>query len=428
MKQYPEIIQHVMDEVHIQLKNEPKLQQLFMNCFPNTLETTTKRLTDGTTFVFTGDIPAMWLRDSAEQVAHYLPFLTKSDELQELIKGLIKRHLFYINHDPYTNAFNEEANDQHWNKADKSVLTPWIWERKYEVDSVCFSLKLIYTYWKQTSDDTVIDATFLRALDKIISMWEIEQYHDKKSSYTFERDDCPDIDTLSNNGKGTPVNYTGMTWSGFRPSDDACEYHYHIPDNMFVVVVLGYALEMISHLEGEDILIKRMQQLQKDVQQGIENYGIVHHPEFGEIYAYETDGFGHHVLMDDAGTPSLLSAPYLGYCRVDDEIYQNTRKFVLSEGNPYYYEGIYAKGLGSPHTPEGYIWPIGLSMQVLTEQDPKKIKALIDTLASTDAGTNYMHEGFDANDPYQYTREWFAWSNSLFSQALLYALEKKVFE
>lgn len=421
----PPVIYDVIDQTSEQLSHRPQLQQLFQNCFPNTLETTTKLLDDGTTFVFTGDIPAMWLRDSAEQVSPYLPYLSIDRGLRSLIRGLIDRHLFYIQHDPYTNAFNEAPNHAHWNDDDKAEMTAWVWERKYELDSLCFSLNLIYEYWKQTRDDTVLGTSFLHALHMVVTVWEIEQDHEKRSSYTFERDDCPDIDTLKNNGRGTRVRYTGMTWSGFRPSDDACAYGYHIPANMFAVVVLGKMAEMLRYKGNQQRLLRRVIKLHKEIDQGIQIHGTYLHPDYGKIYAYETDGFGNYALMDDAGTPSLLSIPYIGYRSMDDPIYQNTRRFILSKDNPYFYTGAYAEGLGSPHTPEGYVWHLGISMQALTTNDREELKRLIDMLERTDAGTGYMHEGFHPDDPSMYTREWFAWSNSMCAKAILHAIDNK---
>ena len=211
------------------------------------------------------------------------------------------------------------------------------------------------------------------------------------------------------------VSYTGMTWSGFRPSDDACKYNYLIPSNMFAAVVLGYISE-ISETIFNDIKLKNIaDELKYQIEEGINKFGIIHTEEFGDVYAYEVDGLGNFNLMDDANVPSLLSIPYIGYKDIDDKIYQNTRKFILSKNNPYYYEGSVAKGIGSPHTPPEYIWHISLSMQGLTTKNESEINSLINTLVNSDGNTGYMHEGFYCNDSTEFTREWFAWSNSLFA-------------
>ena len=225
----PQSIQAVLQEAEEKLAHRPKLLQLFKNTFPNTLETTTKLMEDGTTFVITGDIPAMWLRDSVEQVIHYIPFAKNDPQLQRILSGLIKRHFQYIHIDPYANAFNESANDWHWNTTDETDMSPWVWERKFEIDSLCFSVRLAYLYWKETGLTDVFDANFKSAMIKIIELFKTEQHHFEKSPYRFTRDNGIPTDSLRNNGLGMPVNYTGMIWSGFRSSDDACDFHYNIP-------------------------------------------------------------------------------------------------------------------------------------------------------------------------------------------------------
>ena len=233
-------------------------------------------------------------------------------------------------------------------------------------------------------------------------------------------------DTLTHDGRGEPVAVTGMTWSGFRPSDDACVYGYLIPSNMFAVVTLGYTAEIMRTVFGDEALALRAEKLAAEIRAGIEKYGVVEHPQFGRMYAYETDGMGHYTFMDDANVPSLMSIPYLGYCSADDETYKNTRAYVLSKENPYYYEGTAAKGIGSPHTPENYIWHIALSMQGLTSTSVDECKELLHMLTTCDADTGFMHEGFHKDDPAQFTRPWFAWSNSLFSEFVLKCLDEGV--
>ncbi|CAH1201455.1 glycoside hydrolase family 125 protein [Paenibacillus sp. JJ-223] len=419
----PQSVQAVLAEADDKLAHRPKLLQLFKNCFPNTLETTTKLMNDGTTFVITGDIPACWLRDSVEQVVHYVPFAKEDPELQRIIGGLIKRHIRYVQIDPYANAFNESANDWHWNTTDETEMSPWVWERKFEIDSLCFVIRLAYLYWKETELTDIFDASFKAAVRVIVDLFKTEQRHMEQSPYRFTRDNGIPTDSIRNNGQGMPVNYTGMIWSGFRSSDDACDFHYNIPGNMFAVVALRQMQEFAEWVFRDMALLKELKQLEQEVRHGIELYGIYRHPEFGPIYAYETDGFGNYCLMDDAGTPGLLSIPYLGYVTADDPVYQNTRRFALSKENPFYYEGKVAKGLGSPHTPPDYIWHMGLSMQGLTATSAEEKLEMIRLLEATDADTGYMHEGFHADDPTVFTRKWFAWSNSLFSQLVYKAMK-----
>lgn len=392
-----------------------KLKKIFYNCFINTMETTVEYNEENIdTFIITGDIPAMWLRDSTSQIEHYLPFINEHEDLKKLFIGLINRQVFCILHEPYANAFNKTANGQKWDN-DITKDSPWIWERKYEIDSLCFPVRLIYKYWKKSNDSSFFNDEIKNMFYKIIETWKIEQNHFENSDYSFQRLNCSPTDTLSNKGLGDLVSYTGMTWSGFRPSDDACKYNYLIPSNMFAAVVLGYISE-ISETIFNDIKLKNIaDELKYQIEEGINKFGIIHTEEFGDVYAYEVDGLGNFNLMDDANVPSLLSIPYIGYKDIDDKIYQNTRKFILSKNNPYYYEGSVAKGIGSPHTPPEYIWHISLSMQGLTTKNESEINSLINTLINSDGNTGYMHEGFHCNDSTEFTREWFAWSNSLFA-------------
>lgn len=366
----------------------------------------------------------MWLRDSTEQVRHFIPLAKEDKDLQRILSGLIARQMFYINIDPYTNAFNETASDKHYRATDQCDLNPWMWERKYELDSLCFPVQLLYSYWKETGQtDAFTDACY-QALTSIVNVMITEQRHFEKSPYRFVRETKLDTETLQNDGLGLPVNYTGMTWSAFRPSDDACLFGYNIPNNMFAVVVLGYITEIAAEIYEDTRLADRAEKLRKEIDYGIRAYGIMHHPTYGKIYAYETDGFGNYCLMDDAGTPGLMSIPYLGYCSADDPIYQNTRRFALSFDNPFYFEGKFAKGIGSPHTPGGYVWHMALSMQALTSDNDEEIKELIEMLINTDADTGFMHEGFHPDNPADFSREWFAWSNSLFAALIVKAMDR----
>lgn len=393
----------------------PSLAPMFKQCFLNTIQTTVQQLDDGSYFVITGDIPAMWLRDSAAQVRPYLKYAPSDPVLQEVIKSIVQKHEFYVTLDPYSNAFNAKEKENEHGYVDQSDFqSKWIWERKYEVDSLCASVYLAYEYYSYTEDKSILDDKLAKMLHAIADTFILEQRHEN-SSYFFKRINCSKTDTISFGGKGRPVNFTGMTWSGFRPSDDACEYNYLIPSNMMAVVAMKYAAKLAELLKDKELEEKCLT-LADEIEDGIEHYGTYIHPKYGRIYAYETDGFGNHILMDDANSPSLLSIPYIGYRSREDETYKNTRRFILSKDNPFYYEGSVAKGIGSPHTPPNYIWHISLVMQILTSSDEKEIFECIETLSKTHAGTNFMHEGFDVNNPNNFTREWFAWANTLFAQ------------
>ena len=409
-----ETVKKLGKELSAHLEDED-LKKLFFNCFISTIETTVEVSDEKEdAFVITGDIPAMWLRDSTSQVEHYLSFIEKYPIFKDLFVGLIRRQTQCIFIDSYANAFNKEPNGKKWSE-DITKDSPWVWERKYEIDSLCYPVRLIYKYWKASGDSSFFNEDIKKEFNTIIDQWVVEQNHREKSDYSFVRLNCPPHDTLSHEGLGAPVSYTGMTWSGFRPSDDACTYGYLIPSNMFAVVVLGYIQEIAEVVYKDNALKEKAKKLQKEIDDGIQKYGKVHKEGYGEIYAYETDGNGNYIFMDDANVPSLLSIPYIEYRDRDDEIYKNTRKFILSSNNKYYYEGKVAKGIGSPHTPVDYIWHISLSMEGLTTNNKDEINEMVSLLRKTDAGTFFMHEGFHKDDPKQFTREWFAWANSLFS-------------
>lgn len=420
---FPELnarIEKLAEGIHNQ-----KLRNMFKNCFYSTLETTTKLHDDGCTYVFTGDIPAMWLRDSSAQVMHYLR-VCDCPGIKEAIAGLVKLQMRYIALDPYANAFNEEANGAgHGGDATNfNENKDWIWERKYEIDSLCYPVWISYKYWKKTGDTSIFDEQYQKSTGMILELFRVEQHHEEKSPYRFQRFNCPETDTLPREGKGAEVAYTGMTWSGFRPSDDACVYGYLVPSNMFAVVILGYLEEIYTEVYHNADLAASAGSLKDEIEAGIQKYAVFDDPDCGKVYAYEVDGKGNAVFMDDANVPSLLSLPYLGYCDMDDPIYQNTRKYILSKKNPYYYEGSFAKGIGSPHTPPGYIWHIALVMEAMTCHDDAEKAKVLNTIMACDGGTEVMHEGFDANDPTVYTREWFAWANSLLAYFILEEIDK----
>ena len=403
--------------------SDAKVREMFLNCFFSSLDTAAKRLSDGSTFMLTGDIPAMWLRDSAVQVMGYLPYCKEDADVRALITGLLRRQFYYIGLDPYANAFNEEPN----NRGHKDDVTdwdsPWVWERKFEIDSLCYPLWLLQKYIDFTEDYSVADDGFRFALSRILDTFETEQYHAERSRYIHSRPKYPEFPTLQNGGKGTPVGYTGMVWNGYRPSDDVCDYGYLVPANMFAAVVLRW---LESHAERTGILSEkeRISALRGQIEDGLQKFAVYDHPDFGKIYAYETDGLGHFNIMDDANVPSLLSLPYLGYCRKDDPIYLNTRRFILSRANPYYFDGKIARGVGSPHTPDKYIWHIGIVMQLLTSDDKAEREECFRTLLNTDAGCKVMHEGFHCDDASHYTRPWFCWANTLFAMAVTDMKEK----
>lgn len=402
--------------VYAEKISDEKIRKMFTQCFMSTFETTVQ-LDGDDCFIITGDIPAMWLRDSSAQVNHYVPFAKDCEEAYKVINGLINRQMRCINYDVYANAFNREA-DGKGHQKDKTEMSPFVWERKYEIDSLCYPVKLAYRFWKEVGSTEHFTDEAKKAFYRIIELWTLEQNHEK-SPYYFSRPFKRKSDTLSHKGKGAPVSYTGMTWSGFRPSDDSCVYGYLVPANMFAVVVLGYISEIAEEIYKDEELKEKAEKLRSEISDGIEKYALVKGSDGKGFYAYETDGRGNYNLMDDANVPSLLSLPYLGYCSADDEIYRNTRSFILSKANPYYFEGKTAKGIGSPHTPKNHIWPIALSMQGLTSDSKDEMLSIIRTLAQTDADTGFMHESFHKDKPQKFTRVWFSWANTLFAELII---------
>lgn len=414
------VIASEIQKLEPQLRAYPELWDHFRKCFLNTIETTVQQ-SDGDTFVITGDIPAMWLRDSTAQVLHYLRFADHS-EVADMVEGLLQRQADCILRDPYANSFNREEISGSPHNRDLPRVSGWVWERKYEIDSLCYPLWLAEKFYNKTGRTAFLNETFAEALQAILTVFRTEQNH-STSPYYFIRTDCPPSDTLTCEGRGEPVAVTGMTWSGFRPSDDACKYGYLVPSNLFAVRALKSA-EKLASLAGWEDLAAQSAALGAEIAEGVRKHGLVEHPEFGRIYAYEVDGLGNANLMDDANVPSLLALPYLEVCEKDDPLYLRTRAFVLSSENPYYYQGSLARGIGSPHTPAGYIWPIALCVQAMTSTDVGEIANILKTLMNTHGGTGFMHESFDPNAPEQFTRDWFAWANSMFGELVFRLYEE----
>ncbi|MDO5047502.1 MAG: glycoside hydrolase family 125 protein [Anaerococcus sp.] len=420
-----EIIDGLIKEVNESDKISPQIKKIFEKALANTFTTTMRETSRKDVFVITGDIDAMWLRDSAGQIRPI--FYIDSPKADRLIKKVLDRQIFCLSKDPYANAFNEIPNGRAWSSKDISDFSsPWVWERKYELDSICYVLQTAYLYYEKTGDRGLFDENFLDVLEKLVDLIELEQNHEN-SPYEFQRPDpWAQSDSLRESKRGTPVAYTGMSWSGFRPSDDSCLYQYLIPSNAFAVVVLRKLSKIMETLSIREDLAAKMASLAARIDEGIKKYGLVEDEDFGEIYAYETDGLGNFNLMDDANIPSILSLPYLGYGKVDDERYLRSRNFILSKKNKNYFEGLVAKGIGSDHTPKDYIWHLALSMQMMTSRDEKEIEYILSLFEKTHGGTYLTHEGFHKDDPKEYTRDWFSWSNSIFAEAILRYLGKDI--
>lgn len=398
-----------------------QLAWMFENCFPNTIDTTVHfRMLDGNpdTFVYTGDIHAMWLRDSGAQVWPYLQLANKDEQLRLMLEGVVRRQLMCINLDPYANAFNDGPVGSYW-ESDNTDMKPELHERKWEIDSLCYVIRLAYEYWKVTGDDSVFDETWLKAVNNILTTFIQQQRKDGVGPYRFTRKTDRSTDTLNNNGLGAPVNPVGLIVSCFRPSDDATTLQFLVPSNLFAVTSLRKAAEILSVVNKDEELAAKCTALADEVENAIKKYAVVDHPEFGKIYAFEVDGFGNALLMDDANVPSLLALPYLGDVDVDDPVYRNTRRFVWSTSNPYFFKGKAAEGIGGPHVGYDMIWPMSIMMKAFTSTDDAEIKQCIETLMTTHNGTGFMHESFHKDNPSNFTRDWFAWQNTLFGELIL---------
>ncbi|MBQ3538854.1 MAG: glycoside hydrolase family 125 protein [Bacteroidaceae bacterium] len=400
------------------LKNK-KLAWMFANCLPNTLDTTVYPDGEGDTFVYTGDIQAMWLRDSGAQVWTYLRFINEDEGLRRMIAGVILRQFRCIISDPYANAFYNESDKVGKWSSDDTEMRPGVHERKWEIDSHCYPIRLAYEYWKISGDTSIFSEEWLRSIQKTIETFREQQRKNGVGSYTFMRNTTRAFDTLSNGGKGAPVNPVGLIVSSFRPSDDATVFQFLIPSNFFAVTSLRKAAEILEKVNNRPDIADECIRLAKEVEEALHSYATYNHPQFGTIYSFEVDGFGNRLLMDDANVPSLLAMPYLGDVSLNDSIYQNTRKFVWSSSNPYFFKGDAAEGIGGPHVGYDMVWPMSIIMRAFTSNNDDEIKWCVETLLSTDAGTGFMHESFNTDNPQNYTRSWFAWVNGLFGELIL---------
>lgn len=401
--------------------SDTELAWMFENCYPNTLDTTVQFKTIDSkpdTFVITGDIEAMWLRDSSAQVHPYIPLAKEDKKLKEMIAGVINRQTKCILIDPYANAFNDGPKGSYWEK-DLTVMKKELHERKYELDSLCYPIRLAHTYWKTTGDASVFDKDWQDAMKLVVKTMREQQRLKDKGSYKFQRETAVAYDTVPLGGYGNPTKPNGLIHSVFRPSDDACVYTMLIPSNFFAVRALKMLAEIyFTELKDKDFS-RECNAFAEEVNAALRRHAVVRHPKHGAIYGYEIDGFGNSLMMDDANVPSLLSLPYLETMSVKDPTYQQTRKFILSEDNPFFFKGIAAEGIGGPHVGLRMIWHMGIIMRALTSTDDAEIITCLLMLKRTHADTGFMHESFDQDDPAKFTRKWFAWANTLFGELII---------
>ena len=420
-------VEETINRVSSSIRN-PELRRLFENCYPNTLDTTVfyfeeKGIED--TFIITGDIDAMWLRDSTAQVWPYLQLLHNDEALKKLIRGLVNRHAACVLLDPYANSFYRDASRPSAWSSDQPAPKPGVHERKWEVDSLCYVIRLAYGYWKATEDTTPFDDRWKNAMQTLVQTFKTEQRRNGYSPYRFKRVTSAMEDAPVHDGTGRPARYTGMIYSMFRPSDDATLYPFSIPSNLFAVQSLQQLEEMALKVLKDSSLVRECNTLAAEINAGIQKFGKGIHPVFGEIYAYEVDGLGNKIFMDDANVPSLLSLTYLGIHKPSDEIYRRTREFVLSEENPWFIKGQAGEGIGSPHTGKEHIWPMSIIMRALTSQRDEEILFCLNQLIETHAGSYFMHESFHKDDASRFSRPWFAWANTLLGELILNLYHQK---
>lgn len=432
-------VSKVIDDLIVNITakiKDPTLALLFTNCLPNTLDTTVLNFTyvNGLpdTFVVTGDIPAMWLRDSTNQVFPYLPYASQDPALQKMLLGVVLRQAKSIMIDVYANAFIDTYINitSPWGGDDRipKMNTSVVWEGKYELDSLAAFFKLSYHYYKYTNDTThLLNPTWRNAVYKAVSTIQVQQQStldDNPPNYYFQRSAMNPTDTLQH-GIGFPASYTGMSKSPFRPSDDSHALPFPIAANSMAVVTLLDLATLFDGPANNASFAADLRSLAAQIQKGINNYGVMNHPVFGSVLGYEVDGFGNSYFMDDANIPSLLSLPYLGACDNEDPLYLNTRKYLLSSYNPYYFSGSVASGIGGPHVGIGYIWPMAIIMQAQTSEDDAEIVQCLEWLKISSDGTGFMHESFNRNNVSDYTRSWFAWANSQFGNLILTLAEER---
>ena len=399
---------------------DPELAAMFANCFPNTLDTTVEAGEfEGKpdTAVITGDIPAMWLRDASAQVWPYLPLAAKGPSLRKLLEGVIRRQTRCLFIDPYANSFMADlsAPPLEWSVKDKTEMKPGVGERKYELDSLCYPIRLAHGYWKATGDTSPFDVRWKKAMQLVLQTMRVQQRKDELGPYRFQRSAENPTDSLVN-GIGNPVKPVGLIASCFRPSDDACIFPFLVPSNLFAVTSLRQLADMLETILNDASMAAEARALAKEVETALHQYAIVDTPA-GSIWAYEVDGYGGHVLMDDANVPSLLGLPYLA-SSPDPALYARTRNFVWSKGNPWFFKGDTGEGIGGPHIGRDMIWPMSQIIFALTSNSDAEIVRTIRMLQRSSANSGYMHESYHKDDTARFTRAWFAWANTLFGELI----------
>ncbi|KAH7629585.1 hypothetical protein B0T09DRAFT_343444 [Sordaria sp. MPI-SDFR-AT-0083] len=457
--------------------SDPDHYRLFQNTYPNTLDTAIKwhgvaanNSAEELTFIITGDINAMWLRDSANQLASYLPFLTPSssrDSLASLYRGITNLQSRYLLTSPFCNSFqppSESGIPPASNSAASSdtVFPPYdaskVFECKYELDSLASFFQISAQYHAATNDTAFfgkfqwLDAVQI-VLDTAKKMMTPTYGPDGQvldSPYTFTRMTTRTTETLANDGLGSPVaRDTGLIRSAFRPSDDSTLFQFLVPSNMMFARYAGDVAGIVEALSsladaqpetgsGSGLkapppgLGEELAALSTSLRAAIEKHAIITLPSLSPspnttetdsktevIYAYEIDGYGSFNLMDDANIPSLLSSPLFGFLSPSDPIYLTTRARILGNNtNPYMMHGPVINAVGGPHAGPGMAWPMGSIVRILTSDDDEEIFGTLKELVGSTDGLGLIHESVNSWDGKRWTREWFSWANGLFGQMI----------
>lgn len=460
---------------------DPDLAQIFRNAFPNTLDTTILWHVDGVnshalpsrmltrdrdkwkkdraySFIVTGDINAEWLRDSTNQLAQYQALAKSAPDIKNLLLGAINTQAEFVISSPYCNAFQPPDPSRlppvHSGQEDyvHPAYEPGVvFECKYELDSLANFLSLSNQYHAATGGALdFLTPSWYKALDNVVRVIEAQSTptFDRETGlfegneYTFSRSTRSGTETLNLNGIGNPLAArTGLIRSAFRPSDDATTFGFLIPSNAMMSVELSRTADVLEHAAKADstsesdakFLVQVAADLKRRsevIREGIYNYAVVKHPEFGDVFAFEVDGYGSNLLIDDANVPSLLSLPLLGFVKTNDRIYQNTRRMVLTQrGNPYYLSGPNFHGIGGPHIGLRNAWPMSVLVQAMTSDNDDEIMdclarvknvsvfGLINESVDVYRGVGSTGDGM--------TRSWFAWANSVYARTILWLAEEK---
>ncbi|WP_313808526.1 glycoside hydrolase family 125 protein [Sphingobium sp.] len=411
---------------------DPELRGMFGNCYPNTLDTTVFMGTvDGKpdTCVITGDIECLWLRDSSAQLNPYVHLTPHDAKLRELFHGLIARQARSILIDPYANAFLRDPaakTNLSWALADDTEMKPGVAERKWEIDSLCYPMRLAHDYWKASGDAAPFDALWAEAARTSIRTFREQQRKDSPGPYRFLRRDKLATETQILDGYGAPTKKIGMIHSMYRPSDDACIFPFLVPANLFAVAALRKLAIVASEAAKDNQLATDAKTLADEVEAATRSHGTMIDPATGErLWAYEVDGFGNGHFMDDANVPSLSALAYLGAVPASNPLFQRTAAAAWSERNPYFFKGAIAEGIGGPHAGLRMIWPMSIIMRALNSEDDVTIRQCLRHLKASHGGTGFIHEAFDQDDATTYTRHWFAWANGLFGELMLDLARRK---